>query len=278
MGNIVWLASYPKSGNTWMRAFLHNLATKSEKTVSINQLDELSPSAASAILYRPFTAKTAAQLRYEDLAVLRPKAHRAMAERVSGQIFVKTHSFLGESFGVPTITPDVTAGAVYIVRNPLDICLSFSNHTGLSIDETIDLMGQENAASDGKAEQVIEPVRSWSLNVKSWTQSPQSQLCVVRYEDMLDKRIATFTKVAQFLGLDVAASAVRQALRFSSFEELRKQEEAGGFKEQGHHAKPFFNRGQKGQYEEVLSDHQIKALVDAHREQMGRFGYIPSGF
>ena len=278
MGKIIWLASYPKSGNAWMRTFLYNLTNKSDKPASINQLDKLSFSASSASLYSQFTDKPSGELSYDDFSYLRPKVHRGIAAARAGYNFLKTHSSLGESCGMPTITPDVTAGAIYIVRNPLDVCVSFSNHTGLGIDETIDLMCQENTAFYVTEIQVIEPVSFWSMNVKSWTHLPQPQLMVLRYEDMLDIEGETFNKVAKFLRIDATESKIRKALKFLSFQELRKQEGSQGFKEQGHSAKLFFNRGQKEQYIKVLSGNQIKALVDAHREQMERFDYIPTGY
>jgi hypothetical protein len=277
MGKIVWLASYPKSGNTWMRAFLCNLVANPTRPISINELGRFSPHAADADFYSQFSDKSAEELTYDDLAIIRPRVHREIANLRPGRVFVKTHSFLGESCDISTITPDVTAAAIYIVRNPLDVCLSFSRHTGLTIDDSIERIAKENTAGiEMLGTQVLEPIRSWSINVQSWTAVDQPNLLVVRYEDMLDRTFETFQKVAKFLGLGALESTIRTAIQFSSLEELQRQEYAQGFKEASGHSSKFFGSGQDGKSESLLTKQQIERLVSDHRQQMECFDYIPN--
>jgi hypothetical protein len=125
---------------------------------------------------------------------------------------------------------------------------------------------------------VTEFINSWSTHIKSWTQRPHSGLLSVRYEDMLDNTVKTFTKVVRFLGLKPARQRIVKAIRFSSFKELRKQEDASGFKERSVHSKKFFRAGKKGQWRKQLSEDQVRRMVDYHREQMQRFKYLPKGY
>ncbi len=278
MGALIWLASYPKSGNTWMRAFLHNLLRNPPRPMPVNAIDSFTLGDSTANWYYEFTDKTATELTLEDLAALRPKVHRAMMGAHPDSVFVKTHSYMGESCGVPLITMECTAGAIYIVRNPLDVVLSFADHFGVSVDEAIEAMAQEGGLSRPTETSVLEFMNSWSTHVKSWTQAPNPQLHVVRYEDMLDKPIKTFTKVARFLGLRPPRERITKAIRFSSFRELRKQEDHSGFKERSEHAKRFFRAGSKGQWRTALRPEQVRRIVESHREQMQRFGYVPKGY
>ena len=278
MGALIWLASYPKSGNTWMRVFLHNLLRNPPAPVPIDEINRFTLGDAQISWYNKFTDKKANDLSLEELAVLRPKVHRAMMSAHPDSVFVKTHSYQGESCGVPIFTMECTAGAIYVLRNPLDVVLSFADHFGTPIDEAIKVLETEGGLAGGRDKSVIEIINSWSTNVKSWTQRPHAGLLVVRYEDMLDKSVKTFTKAAKFLGLNPPPERIKKAIRFSSFKELRKQEDASGFLERSAHSTKFFRSGKKNQWRKLLSDDQVRRVVDYHREQMAKFGYLPKGF
>ncbi len=278
MGALVWLASYPKSGNTWLRAFLHNLLRAPAKPMNINEIDSFTLGDSHAAWYRPLTGKPPDQLSPEDLAELRPKAHRAMMTAHPDSVFVKTHSYLGESRGVPLITMDCTAGAIYVVRNPLDVVLSFADHFGLSVDKALEAMARDDGLSSPTEGHVRQFIGSWSMHVRSWTQQPNSQLLVLRYEDMLDTPFKTFGRTARFLGLKPPRARLSKAIRFSSFKSLKSQEDRAGFKERSENSRRFFRAGKKDQWKDKLTPEQVRAIVDRHREQMSRFGYIPKGY
>lgn len=278
MGALVWLASFPKSGNTWMRVFLHNLLQNPAKPLPINEIDRFTLGDSQVSWYYKHGKKLGTELTLEDLAALRPKVHRDMTAAHPDSVFVKTHSYMGESCSVPLITMECTAGAIYIVRNPLDVVLSYANHLGLSIDDAITAMEREGGLSQATETNITEFISSWSTNVKSWTQVTHPGLLVVRYEDMLDKPAKTFAKVAKFLGLKPPKERLMKAIRFSSFKELSKQEEKTDFKERSVHAKKFFRSGKKDQWRESLTEAQVRRIVDTHREQMQRFGYVPKGY
>ncbi len=281
MGGIIWLASYPKSGNTWMRAFLHNLLTNAKKPVEPNDLDKFTLGNKAAGWYAPYAAgKPLSELTPAELAKFRPLVHRDFTLASQDSVFVKTHAYLGEDeCGVPLITMQYTAGAIYIVRNPLDVCLSMTHHFGCSVDAAIEYLGFiRNSMGGGDGESVPEPVSTWSMHVKSWTGEPNPRLLTVRYEDMLDKPFIAFGNVCRFLSLKPPQDRLERAIKFSSFEMLRKLEEQKGFKERSESAERFFREGRKDQWREKLSEAQVRRIVDAHREQMQRFGYVPDGY
>ncbi|MEX0922337.1 MAG: sulfotransferase domain-containing protein [Rhodovibrionaceae bacterium] len=279
MGGLIWLASYPKSGNTWLRAFLAALLSQpGESGFDIAQLGKFNIQASHYQCYRPFTQKPPQELTPEDLAALRPRVHHYLTKARPDSVFVKTHVFLGESGGVPLITMDCTAGAIYVVRNPLDVVVSSLSYFGLDNDTAIAAIANKGRATEATDSLVIEPVSSWSVNVDSWTRNPHPALYVVRYEDMLDAPLEAFGGIANFLGVSSSQARLRAAIDATSFERLQKQEAEKGFRERSEHQQLFFRSGKRDQWKEVLSPAQIARVVEDHRETMARFGYIPEGY
>ena len=115
MSSIVWLASYPKSGNTWVRAFLQNYISDSHKPADINALDEYFADESKPYWYSPHSDRSLTELELVDICRLRAKAHVDIAASRQGTIIVKTHNLHGEYDAYPLHNMSVTAGAVYVV-------------------------------------------------------------------------------------------------------------------------------------------------------------------
>ncbi len=278
MGALIWLASYPKSGNTWMRSFLHNLLRGGAAPVDINSMSDFCLGESDAQWYAPRAGKPVDELTPEELAAVRPIVHQDFTKAFPDSVFVKTHNFLGESFGRPIHNMDVTAGAIYILRNPLDVVLSLTNHYAISIEEAIEMLADKEMTTGGNEKHVFEYLSSWSLHVESWTQNPNPQLLVVRYEDLLAKPRKHFKQVSRFLGLKPPSERLERAIRFSSFKALKAQEEKGGFREKPDKAQSFFREGKAEQWREKLTEEQIRRIISDHRDQMERFDYIPKEY
>lgn len=280
MGGIIWLASYPKSGNTWMRAYLHNLLRNPPKPASINELDKFCLGESASIWFvgpahGDVGPRDPMTLTAEEAMARRPVAHHLMTRVSKDSVFAKTHNMLGEWKGHPLHNMSVTAGGIYVVRNPLDVVLSMVDHFGVDIDGAIDRLSDTNAVTDLSADHVPEYHGSWSLHVDSWTGHPNPQLHVVRYEDLEQKPFKTFLGVAKFLGLNPPKERVNKAIKFASFKELKRQEQTGGFKERSEHADSFFGRGKSGNWRNVLSDEQVTRICTDHGAMMDKFGYLP---
>src|SRR5262249_13598624 len=185
MGKIVWLASYPKSGNTWLRAFLHNLLADPREAYDINALHTFCVSDSQAMWYNRFDPRPPTQMTDEDVAQIRPRVHHAFTELGAGPVFVKTHMAMGILAGTQLITVAESAAAIYLVRNPLDVVISHSHHYGGDLDSTIDLLAAEGTMTKPSETHVAEYHGSWSEHVQSWTTHPSQGLHIVRYEDML---------------------------------------------------------------------------------------------
>jgi hypothetical protein len=275
MGKIVWLASYPKSGNTWLRAFLHNYIAESETPYSINSLIDFSASESNALFYAPHDPRPASAYSIADAQRLRPKVHRDLTRLHDDLVFVKTHNACLSVHGVPLCTPEYTQAAIYILRDPRDVAVSYSAYTGQSLDQIIRFMNKSQAANRGTDAQVFELLGSWSMHVDSWTRQNNGKVLLLRYEEMLARPAESFGKVIAFLGSPAESERLNRAIEFSSFSSLAAQETAHGYAANApNSASRFFRTGQTGQWREVLSNAQRLALETDHQSMMQKFGYL----
>jgi hypothetical protein len=275
---IVWLASFPKSGNTWARSFLHNLV----KTMSgekdeqdINAMTRFSLWDIAKPLYTDALGFEPTNAHRQEIANVRHQVQEGIADAFEGLVFVKTHNALLIDRGHSTVNFGVTSGAIYIVRNPLDVAISYADHRGGSIDGAIAAMAKAGYESSVSAEAVYEIYGSWSQSVLSWTRQSHPAIYVMRYEDMLANPARTFGGLVRHLRLEATSEQVEDAIERSSFKRLRAQEDKEGFREKPKAAERFFREGRAGQWKDVLTRPQIERIIRDHGEQMARFDYLP---
>ena len=273
MGKLVWLASYPKSGNTWVRAFLHNYIANAQMPHSINSLVEFSVAECAAA----FFGAPGEVLEPQAVQAKRPEVHEALTRLHDDLVFVKTHNANLSVHGTDLCTPGPTAGAIYIVRDPRDVALSYAAFTGKSVDEIIDFMGQEGAANASDGVQVFELLSSWSSHALSWVAAPRRLL--VRYEDLLAQPERGFGRIIRFLGTRDAApepERLKRAIAFSSFATLAGQEEREGYQASGASGGKFFRAGRAGGWRKSLTPAQAAKIWTTHGAVMAKFGYTPN--
>lgn len=273
---IHWLASYPKSGNTWFRVLLDNLRADGPEPVSINALASGAISSSRAWL-DAVLGYASADLSADEIDRLRPALYRWTLRR-PGVSCIKTHeAWTLTADGEPLLGSEVTLGAVYLLRNPLDVAVSAAEHWRCSLDAAIERMGAPDAALAGSRTRLRPHVRqrllSWSQHVRSWTDGAVPNVLVLRYEDLLADTEAQFARAAAHLGLATDAARIARAVQHSRFEELARQERAQGFRERPPETRRFFGRGRAGGWRDALSPAQVARLVGDHGELMRRFGY-----
>ena len=275
---LVWLASYPKSGNTWTRAFLSNLAAilaGEKEELNVNSINRFSVGENFVRFYEERLGFKPTEEHRKEIAALRHEVQQWIADQFEGLVFVKTHNGLVIDHGRSVINFAVTSGAIYIVRNPLDVSISLAHHMDKTIDEAIETMGSRDTGTPINEKRVHEIWGSWTQHVASWTRKSHPAIYVMRYEDMLNTPKKTFGALARHLLLDPTPAQLNLAIERSSFDKLQSQEEETGFQEKPEHAERFFREGRAGQWEEVLTPAQVDRIVNDHGEQMALFGYLP---
>jgi hypothetical protein len=276
---IVWIASYPKSGNTWMRVFLYQLMRimggHPREPDELNKLDRSSMYEAKLFgLFEQVIGKPLATANIIEVAKARERVHAMIAERVDNIALVKTHNVLGHIGTAPIINTKVSVGAIYVIRDPRDVAPSLARHLGSDIDEAIRVMAQNAFGTQNNAEAAFETWGSWSEHVLSWTMTPSEAILVVRYEDMHEKPLETFTAVVKHLGQAPSPEHIAEAIELSSFSGLKSQEDQYDFRERSPRSDRFFAEGRKGGWQETLTDAQAASIAETHGPLMRKFKYL----
>lgn len=276
---IVWIASYPRSGNTWARAFLfslfHVFRDKHLDELDFSRLNEFSVWDNSLTLFGKYLKGPPQTVDPREIAALRPRVFTDLARRSRGAVLVKTHNARIAAHGTPFIEDAVTAGAIYIVRNPLDVAISFADFRGVSIDQAISDMAMRGFGHYSDPVSVYWVTDSWSGNVKSWTERRNPRTLVVRYEDLRDKPKTTFGKIARHLLMKPTQDQIAKALELTTFDKLKRREETENRAAQRDTLPQFFRSGKADQWRDVLTREQVDRVVADHGELMKRFAYLP---
>jgi len=278
MKNIVWLVSYPKSGNTWFRMFLTNYLTNAGEPVPLANIKS-SSMASDAGCFEEITGLDPFELTPDEVELYRPGVCRVLsleAEEGGQTLYKKAHdAYTVNTSGEPLFPEEVSKQALCFVRNPLDVCVSYANHSAANVGKTITfLLNEEAHLAGSRTGQLRQKLLSWSGHVKSWREQSAIPTRFVRYEDMQWKPAETFSSMIRFLGLDYDEERLSRALAFSDFKLLQQMEQEKGFGEKMQLCKNFFWKGKIGNYREHLSEEQVKRITEYHYETMKLFGYI----
>jgi hypothetical protein len=223
-----------------------------------------------------------AELDHDEVDRLRPEVYRWSAQHDDIGYHKIHDAYSLTTDGEPLVSREATLGALYILRNPLDVAPSYANHNHSSIEDAITRMGESHHAlcrsRKSLPNQVRQQLFSWSEHVLSWVDAPGLNCMAIRYEDMLQNPMAAFTEAVRFLQLPDDPTRIEKAIRFSDFRELARQETEKGFREKPPKTERFFRQGKSGDWRDKLTSGQIARIVADHGEVMRRFGYLgPDG-
>ena len=277
MKKLVWLVSYPKSGNTWVRLFLEAYLHP-ERALDINTID-ISQHAGNRILFDQVTGIEASDMTPAEIDRYRPDVYRQLAMETKEPLFIKVHDRWRDNIdGQPIFPEEITAATIYIARDPRSVAPSYAHHYQLSIDEAIEKMAavDQDLASqaDRLSEQLPQPMGSWSQHVSAWLDQTELPVYLVRYEDLHAAPLSAFGAILQAAGLTMDQNLLNAALAQSNFDRLRLQETKQGFRERPTAASCFFRRGQTESWREELTTAQIKRITDDHGAVMRRLSYF----
>ena len=286
-----WIASYPKSGNTWMRILLGNLLAADSAPVRINAIPHMGGSlAASREVFDELLLIESGALTQDEIDCLRPRLHEELARGGGGGAgygagdlpavrFAKVHdAYTLTAKGEPLLAGAGGAdGAIVIVRDPRDVVPSLAHQRGIPIDEAIEFMAAPRAAFDNnrRATHVGQRLLAWHLHVASWLEQRDIPVHLVRYEDMLSDTRGVLLRAAEFSGIEAIEEAIDRAVRFSEFAELRRQEQQEGFSESMLAAeyRTFFRRGEAGAWRDELTTEQVARIEAVQGAMMRCLGY-----
>ena len=287
---IIWLASYPKSGNTWLRYLISNYFFNSERKFNFKIAKAIihfptedqmkSIVNRSEILKNPFSISNYWIQAQEELKI-KSNQFNNQTDSKSNAVFLKTHNALVSINNKSFTNEDLSLAIIQIVRDPRDIVISYSNYANSSYDEIIRemttdrLMYRMDKSEDPPR---IQIAGSWKFHYISWkTGVPTIPRILVKYEDLLSNTEDEFYKIIKFLSkllnFKINMNQLKFSVECSSFKVLSQSEKKHGFHEIKSD-RPFFRKGTKNQWQEKLSQLQINKIENEFKDEMKFLGYL----
>lgn len=279
---IIWIASYPKSGNTWLRALLASYYFTNEGSFSLSLLDKID-AFPSDKFFKEYNDQFS---KVEDTSKYWLKEQEKINKK-NKITFLKTHSAICKINGNSFTNKENSIGAIYIVRDPRNVITSVSNHYQISIEDAFQFMKDEKRGIINKKDGRylgFQAVWSWSINQKTWVENKLFPVLVIKYEDLLNETYNTFRKAIEFINKISNSSKTfdkskgKNSIKNTSFEKLQRMENDHGFAEamnkKGTNKKiKFFNLGQKNNYKNLLSQDLIIKMNEFYKEELIKFNY-----
>jgi len=270
---IIWLASYPKSGNTWLRSFLTNYINKHTSNFDFTLLKQIK--------------RFPRQELYDQLKVNSTKFTDIASNWINMQEFInlkneftylKTHNAMCTINNYPFTNSRNTSGVIYLVRDPRDVILSYSNHLNKSIEYTFNIMKNNSYELFPHSEKSVNEVLmgSWSENYKSWRDYNSVKKIIIKYEDLLLNPYENFYKIINYLNkinnLTIDEEMIKKSIDNTNFKKLQNLEKKGGFDELK--TGNFFRKGKSGNWKNELDKKIISQIKEAFNEEMKELKYL----
>ena len=277
MTGFYWLASYPKSGNTWLRLALHTL------TEPRRPLDDLAQARFAPNASRRNDVEDALDVETSDftpseLRAFRPAAYRMLAAEAREPLFRKVHDAWTEvAPGVALFPPEITLGTLLIVRDPRDVAVSWAHFASVPLDEAVSILCDPGAVLGTRQDRVAvtlpQTILCWSGHARSWLEAPGRPTCLIRYEDMLQDPAEALRRVATYAGIPHDEADIHRTIEATCFDNLRHLEAKHGFDGGQSRGTPFFRAGKSGTWRDTLTSKQADQLRHAHGDMMRQLGY-----
>ena len=262
---IIWLASYPKSGNTWIRSFLcaYLFLDLDKESFSFDVLRHI-PSFPNKKL---FNAHGSDPKNLQEVAETWIKVQRKI--NLNKKInFLKTHNASGNYNKHYFTDKNNTLGAIHIVRDPRDVLVSYSRYIKKNIRETLKLISSDNHIGFLEDYEGVEgEIRgSWSQHYNSWKNFNIKETIIIKYEDLIEDPFENFLKVINYLNklfkLKVDEEKIKKCIKITNFNNLQNLEKKTGYKEKltNNLEAPFFNTGKTKQWQKELDQKTINII------------------
>ena len=280
---IIWLASYPKSGNTYVRAFLSAYYFSKDGHFDFNQISNI----------KQFPDKEFLNQKTENVLEASKQWMSSQRKIIADKKikFLKTHSCLGNYKGNTFTSNETSLGAIYIIRDPRNVFTSLKNHFSYDDEKALQMILDKKNILMSKGYETFSYIGSWASNYLSWLKYKNFRRLFVRYEDLLENKYETFRDIIVFSNTlmnrseGVDKSKLQKAIETTNFDVLKNKEVKEsfnssdiGFKSwRSHHSENknlFFNLGPENKWEKKL-DKKIKEDIEINfNEEMKNLKYL----
>ena len=284
---IIWIASYPKSGNTWIRSLLCSYLFSKDGKFNFNLLGNIKQFSSKNFLS---SFKNPKKKQIEIFENWIPS--QTLINKDKKIHFFKTHNALCTINGNKFTDELNTKAAIYIVRDPRNIITSLSHHYEINLEESFQFLVNKKKTIfpiDFTALKVrdsyndVNVLGDWSGHYKSWKNIGFCPIKIIKYEDILTDTNGVFVSILEFLSkfieIKIEKNKIHESLNSTSFDALRKMEKEQGFVESTISNKTkqkinFFNLGKKNSWEKILDKKIVEKINNAFKDEMRELNYL----
>ena len=279
---IIWLSSYPKSGNTWLRSLLASYYFSKEGDFKFNLLKYIDQFPS----YDYFKNYDKTFINPTDTAEFWIEEQKKINSNNKVKFF-KTHNALCKINNYSFTDSNNTLAAIYIIRDPRNVITSLANHYEIDADQAFEFMTTEQKAITQKKENSyvgFVALFSWIFHQESWTNNKLFPTLVIRYEDLQNETFLTLKKVIDFIEKQINSKnsfnrdKAKKSVQSCDFERLKKLEINEGFNESPISKKDnsrinFFKLGKDNDYKKLLTDELISKMNLKFKNEIKKFNY-----
>jgi len=280
MKKIVWISSYPKSGNTFLRAMLSAFFYSKDGTFEQDYLKNISEFPRDFFDFKSKNNFLNEVKEYE-------KIQKKISSTNKEVVFLKTHSanlIINETF--PTINKDFTVCSIYIVRDPRNVILSLKNHYNLDIKKSLSLLTNDKNFISMNSKELSKGYTltlDWASNYLSWKNQKDINTIFVKFENLVFEQEKTFkyilSKLKEFINLEIDDKKIENVIKTTNFKYLRQLEEKEGFIENkvmgiSNNKNFFFNKGPEQNFIKDLDPVILEVINKKYKNLLLELNYL----
>ncbi len=281
MQKIIWISSYPKSGNTWIMFLIANYFFNIERKDNFEIVNKNIIKFPPASLIKKFTTKKELIENPYNISKYWLKAQEQAKIMKGNVMFLKNHNALVSVNGNEFTNENFSLASIYIIRDPRDVVVSYAHYSNLAFDKVIQNLCDKNLyynLTDYHDFPDIEILGSWKFHYISWRDGvPNMPKIIVRYEDLIKDSYSCFYKIINFLSKILNFKLDEEQIKFSvensKFEKLQNNENKFGYIKNNSNTN-FFHSGKIQQWKNILNKSQIKTIENTFKEEMELLGYL----
>ncbi len=272
MKKIIWIASYPKSGNTYVRSFLSHYIFEKNSCLNFEILKKI-PKFEQNKIFKKIIDKN---LLEDDLSYIKYslKVQESLIENCNqDELIFKTHHFFGELNNHTFTNKENTLFFIYLIRDPREVIVSFANHNSMTIEEQLISFISE----DKLRKKDMEVIVNWGLHYRSWKSFKSVPSLFIKYEDLVLDPQKYFKKIlvfmSKYIDIKIDEEKLNKTLDITKFDNLQNLENKIGFKEAPKNAR-FFNSGRIDSWKKKLTKEQLTKIENFYYNDMKDLGYL----